>query len=202
MRSVKRIIDIFGAIVGLVLFGPLMLVVAALVATKLGRPVLFTQNRAGVKGRAFKLVKFRSMTTEVDAEGKPLPDEVRLTKFGKLLRATSMDELPQFWNVLKGDISLVGPRPLHLVYVERYNSEQIRRLDVPPGITGWAQVNGRNSLSWDEKFALDCWYVDNWSLILDLKILVMTVQKVFKREGTSSADHVTMEEFMGSTKLS
>ena len=174
-----------------------MLIVAIFVAIKLGRPVLFNQARAGLKGKTFKLYKFRSMLNANDAQGNPLPDEVRLTAFGKKLRSTSLDELPQFLNVLKGEISLVGPRPLYTKYVERYSPEQLRRLDVKPGITGWAQVNGRNSLSWEEKFALDCWYVDNWSILLDLKILAMTISKVLKREGTSSAEHVTMEEFLG-----
>lgn len=199
MKLVKRLIDIVGALVGIILFGPIMIVVAVLVAIKMGRPVLFSQDRAGLNGTSFRLFKFRSMRNATDKNGEPLPDELRLPPFGKLLRSTSLDELPQFWNVLKGDISLVGPRPLYTKYVVLYNPEQARRLSVRPGITGWAQVNGRNSVSWEEKFALDCWYVDNWSILLDLKIIAMTFGKVIKREGTSSTDHVTMSEFTGSS---
>jgi len=163
----------------------------------MGSPIFFAQPRPGKNGHIFTFYKFRTMTDDLDSEGKLLPDEKRLTAIGQFLRQTSLDELPQLWNVLKGDMSFVGPRPLLVAYLSRYNSEQARRHEVKPGITGWAQVNGRNAISWEEKFKLDVWYVDNWSLWLDLKILFLTVIKVLKRDGISEANHVTMSEFQG-----
>ena len=162
-----------------------------------GNP-FFTQDRPGKDEKVFKLIKFRTMTDEKDANGNLLPDEIRLTKFGKLLRATSLDELPEAFNILKGDMSVIGPRPLLVRYLERYNAEQKRRHEVRPGLSGWAQVHGRNALSWEDKFALDVWYVDHVSFFLDVKIIFMTVMKVFKREGISSGTSATMEEFVGS----
>jgi len=196
--TLKRLIDIVGALSGLVLFGIPMLVIAVLVWKELGSPVLFRQMRPGLHGKPFVLYKFRTMIDARDPEGGLLPDEQRLTKFGRWLRATSLDELPELWNVLKGDMSLVGPRPLLMEYLGRYTPEQARRHDVKPGITGWAQVNGRNALSWEEKFKLDVWYVDNWNLGLDLRILLMTVVKVLRREGINAEGHATMPEFTGS----
>jgi len=170
---------------------------ATLVALLLGTPVLFRQQRPGLGGRPFWLLKFRTMTEARDARGNLLPDAARLTAFGRFLRATSLDELPELLNVLKGDMSLVGPRPLLMQYLDRYTPEQARRHEVRPGITGWAQVNGRNAITWEEKFKLDVWYVDNWSLWLDIKIIFMTVWKIFKREGISQPGQATMEEFRG-----
>jgi len=163
----------------------------------MGRPVLFKQMRPGLNAKPFYMYKFRTMTNEKDEQGNPLSDEQRLTRLGRFLRSTSLDELPELFNVLKGDMSLVGPRPLLMQYLARYTPEQARRHEVKPGITGWAQVNGRNAITWEEKFALDVWYVDNWSLWLDIKILAMTVVKVFKREGISAKGEATMPEFMG-----
>jgi sugar transferase EpsL len=194
----KRVVDLTCSLAGLLLLAPLLAVTALLVRIKLGSPVLFTQKRPGLHGRPFLVHKFRTMTDRRDAEGKLLPDQVRLTQFGLLLRRLSLDELPQLFNVVKGDLSLVGPRPLLMQYLERYTPEQARRHEVKPGITGWAQVNGRNAISWEEKFSLDVWYVDHQSFWLDLKILWLTVAKVFKREGISQAGNATMEEFMGS----
>ena len=201
MRSLwaKRVIDILGAVIGLMVFAVPMVLIAVAVYVTLGRPVLFRQLRPGLHGRPFWLYKFRTMTDARDSAGRLLPDEQRLTRFGRWLRATSLDELPELWNVLRGDMSLVGPRPLLTEYLDRYTPEQARRHDVKPGITGWAQVNGRNAISWEEKFALDVWYVDNWTLWLDLKILFMTVLKVLRREGISAEGHATMPEFRGST---
>lgn len=179
---------------------PLALIVALLVRWKLGSPVLYRQARGGFRGRRFDIVKFRSMTDECDPSGELLPDAVRLTRFGRFLRSTSLDELPCFWNVLKGDMALVGPRPFIADYLDLYTPEQMRRHDVRPGITGWAQVNGRNALSWEEKFALDTWYVDHRSFWLDVKILFLTVGKVFARHGVSAADDATMPRFTG-TKI-
>jgi len=175
-----------------------LLLLAGLIARYLGRPILFVQTRPGWCGEPFKMLKFRSMTDARDAQGRWLPDAERLTPLGKWLRRSSLDELPELVNVIKGDMSLVGPRPLLMQYLERYTPEQARRHEVRPGITGWAQVNGRNAISWEEKFRLDIWYVDNWSLVLDIKILWLTVVKVFRSEGISAADNVTMPEFMGS----
>lgn len=182
---------------GLLVLSPVMLVTAVLVKKNLGSPVIFCQPRPGRDGKVFNLYKFRTMKDARDANGTLLPDEERLTSFGKALRATSMDELPELWNILKGDMSLVGPRPLLVQYLPRYNDEQRRRHDVRPGLTGWAQVNGRNNISWEEKFQHDVWYVDHVSLLLDARILMMTVGKILRREGISAEGSATMEEFMG-----
>ncbi len=197
---VKRLFDIVVAGAALILLAPLLLVVAALVRLKLGKPVVFRQIRPGLRGVPFEMVKFRTMTDQRDDSGRLRPDEERLTPFGRMLRSTSVDELPELWNVLKGDMSLVGPRPLLVQYLDRYTPRQRRRLEVRPGITGWAQVNGRNALSWDEKFELDVWYVDNRTFLLDLRILAMTVLQVVRRHGISSERHATMPEFHGSTE--
>ncbi|HHJ98668.1 MAG TPA: sugar transferase [Actinobacteria bacterium] len=193
----KRTIDIVASALGLIVLSPVLLVLAVLVAVKLGTPVFFTQDRPGLDARIFRLYKFRTMTDARDASGELLPDEARLTRFGRFLRSTSLDELPELWNVLKGDMSLVGPRPLLVEYLDRYTAEQARRHEVRPGITGLAQVSGRNAILWEERLALDVWYVGNRSLWLDLKILAMTVWKVVRREGVSSEGHATMPEFMG-----
>lgn len=194
----KRALDIAASALALVILSPVLVVLAILIRVKLGTPVIFTQARPGVGGRTFRLYKFRTMTDGRGADGSLLPDAERLTPFGRLLRSTSLDELPEFWNVLKGDMSLVGPRPLLVEYLERYTPEQARRHEVRPGITGLAQVSGRNELSWDDRFALDVWYVDNRTMWLDLKILAMTVWKVVRRTGVSSPGHATMPEFAGS----
>ncbi|WP_243028301.1 sugar transferase [Thermus albus] len=194
----KRLLDIVGASFALLVFGPLMLYIALRIWMQIGRPVLFRQVRPGLHGKPFVMYKFRTMTQERDAEGRLLPDEKRLTPLGRFLRQYSLDELPEFINVLKGDMSLVGPRPLLMEYLDRYTAEQARRHEVKPGITGWAQVNGRNALSWEEKFRLDVWYVDNWNLLLDLKILLLTLVKVLRREGINAPGHATMPEFRGS----
>ncbi|MGG4033253.1 sugar transferase [Paenibacillus cisolokensis] len=180
---------------------PVYAAVALLVRLKLGSPVLFRQQRPGLYGRPFHVLKFRTMTDATDAEGRPLPDEVRLTPFGQLLRKLSLDELPQLFNVIRGDMSLVGPRPLLMEYLQLYTEEQAKRHDVRPGITGWAQVNGRNAVSWEEKFRLDVWYVRNRSLALDLRILVRTVVKVLKREGIQQQGQATVVKFAGSGKM-
>lgn len=196
----KRAMDLTLTAPGLLLLAPILCVVALLVRLKLGSPVLFRQQRPGLHGKPFWLLKFRTMTDARDAEGNLLPDAQRLTPFGRFLRATSLDEFPELLNVLKGEMSLVGPRPLLMQYLERYTPEQARRHEVRPGITGWAQVNGRNALSWEEKFALDVWYVDHQSLWLDLKILFLTFWKVFRREGISQEGQATMEEFIGTAE--
>jgi lipopolysaccharide/colanic/teichoic acid biosynthesis glycosyltransferase len=196
--GVKRVLDVCAAAVGLVLVSPLLAVVALALRVRQGGPVLFHQQRPGLGGRPFELLKFRTMLDAVGSDGRPLPDAERLTPIGRFLRATSLDELPQLWNVLRGDVSLVGPRPLLMQYLPRYSAEQARRHDVLPGITGWAQVNGRNAISWEQKFTLDVWYVDNWSLALDLQILLMTAARVLSRSGISQGGHATMPEFMGS----
>ena len=195
--SVKRLADVVVSLVALLVLSPLMICIAILVRWKLGSPVFFRQQRPGLHGEPFTLVKFRTMMAESDKAGDSLNDSERLPRFGQLLRATSLDELPELWNVLVGDMSFVGPRPLLMEYLPLYTAEQRRRHDVPPGITGWAQVNGRNALSWEEKFALDVWYVDNRSMLLDLKILLMTVAKVLKKEGISQKGQATMEKFIG-----
>ncbi len=197
---IKEVFDRTSALIGLVLLFPLIFFLTITIRLKLGSPVLFCQQRPGLHAVPFNIYKFRTMTEERDASGVLLPDEVRLTSFGKWLRKLSLDELPQLFNVIKGDLSLVGPRPLLMEYLPLYSPEQARRHDVKPGITGWAQVNGRNAISWEEKFKLDVWYVDNQSFLLDLKILWMTFVKVFKREGISQEGQATMEEFMGSIK--
>ena len=193
----KRIFDLILTIPGLILISPVIFIVAILVRLQHGSPILFAQVRPGYKGELFTLRKFRTMTNARDAEGKLLPDEKRLTKLGRFLRASSLDELPEAVNVLKGEMSIVGPRPLLVQYLERYSPEQARRHDVLPGITGWAQINGRNAITWEDKFRLDVWYVDHWSLRLDIKILWQTFAKVIKREGISQPGHATAEEFMG-----
>jgi lipopolysaccharide/colanic/teichoic acid biosynthesis glycosyltransferase len=197
-RHGKRGIDLLASAFGLVLLSPALCLLAVLVRWRLGRPVLFAQLRPGRHGRPFTLFKFRSMRDARDAGGRLLPDADRLTAFGRLLRSTSLDELPELWNVLKGDMSLVGPRPLLMQYLPRYSPEQARRHEVRPGITGWAQVQGRNALTWEQKFALDVWYVDNLSFWLDLKIIAFTVVKIVSREGVSQPGQATAEEFLGS----
>ena len=194
----KRTLDIFGALFALLILSPLILILVILIRLKIGTPVFFIQQRPGKEGKFFNFYKFRSMTTEVNEVGELLSDEWRMTKLGKMMRNTSLDELPSFWNVLVGNMSIVGPRPLLPEYLPLYSVEQSRRHMVKPGITGWAQVNGRNAISWEEKFNLDIWYIQNQSLILDLKIIILTVKKVFKREGINSETSATMEKFKGS----
>jgi len=195
----KRLLDIFTGALAMIVLSPVLIALAAAIRWKLGSPVLFRQQRPGLGGRPFWLLKFRTMTDARGANGVLLPDAERLTSFGRFLRATSLDELPELINVLKGDMSLVGPRPLLMQYLERYTPVQAQRHEVRPGITGWAQVNGRNAITWEEKFKLDLWYVDNWSLWLDIKIIAMTIWKILKREGISQPGQATMEEFKGSS---
>lgn len=182
----------------LLVLSPVLLGVAYLVRKNLGSPVLFRQVRPGMHGKPFEMIKFRTMLDAVDAQGNVLPDEVRLTSFGRFLRSTSLDELPELWNVLKGDMSLVGPRPLLMEYLPLYTPEQARRHEVRPGVTGWAQINGRNAISWEDKFKLDVWYVDNQSLWLDLRIIFLTIKKVVVRDGISAEGEATMTRFTGS----
>lgn len=196
---IKRLFDLFTAITGLALLMPILLIVAIFVRFLLGSPILFRQLRPGLHGKPFTMYKFRTMSDERDNQGKLQPDNQRLTRFGNFLRSTSLDEFPELINVIKGEMSLVGPRPLLMEYLPRYSEEQARRHEKRPGITGWAQVNGRNAITWEEKFELDVWYVDNQSFWLDVKILWMTFAKVFKREGINQAGEVTMTKFMGST---
>tara|TARA_R110002049_G_scaffold27321_2_gene94042 strand:- start:127171 stop:127785 length:615 start_codon:yes stop_codon:yes gene_type:complete len=193
----KRLVDLVLASIALILLSPLILVTAVLVRIRLGSPILFSQTRPGYLGKPFRMYKFRSMLDTRDASGALLPDEERLTPFGQFLRSSSLDELPELWNVIRGDMSLVGPRPLMMAYLDRYTPEQRRRHDAKPGVTGWAQINGRNSISWEEKFGLDVWYVDNQSLILDMRILWLTVWTVLFRRGVSADNHVTMPEYFG-----
>ncbi len=195
---VKRFIDIVCSGFGLIFLSPILLITAIFIRIKLGSPIFFTQDRVGKDGEIFKMIKFRTMLDATDKWGEPLPDEERLTHFGKMLRSTSIDELPELINVFKGDMSLVGPRPLLVEYIELYSKEQWRRHEVRPGITGWAQVNGRNTLDWKSRFKLDVEYVDTFNLLLDIKILFMTVGKVLKRDGISQEGHATMEKFNGS----
>lgn len=195
--KIKRIFDFIISLVAFIVLSPIILIVSILVYIKLGSPILFKQDRPGKDGKIFKMYKFRTMLDSYDKFGQALPDEERLTKFGKILRSTSLDELPELINVIKGDMSLVGPRPLLVEYLELYSEEQNKRHNVRPGITGWAQVNGRNSISWNDKLKLDVEYVNNLSLILDIKILFLTVYKVFKRDGISQEGNVTMEKFTG-----
>ena len=195
---IKRTLDILLSAMALLVLWPILLIVAVLVRCKLGSPVLFCQERPGKHEKIFKLYKFRTMTDQRDPEGNLLPDSVRLTKFGKFLRSTSLDELPELWNILKGDMSIVGPRPLLVKYLPLYNETQKHRHDVRPGLTGWAQVNGRNALSWEDKFRLDVWYTENLCLALDAKIVLLTVKNVLRREGISGGGEVTMSEFTGS----
>ncbi|HYE29632.1 MAG TPA: sugar transferase [Allosphingosinicella sp.] len=193
----KRLVDILFSALGLLALAPVLAGLALAVAVALGRPVLFRQERAGLHGRPFRLVKFRTMIDAFDADGRPLDDARRLTRFGRWLRSTSLDELPELWNVLKGDMSLVGPRPLLMRYLPRYSAEQSRRHEVRPGLTGWVQVNGRNALGWDDKLALDTWYVDHRSLRLDFRIILMTLGRIWSRHGIAAEGHETMPEFFG-----
>lgn len=182
---------------GFVLFSPIFLVLSLAIYNQMGRPVLFRQTRPGLHGKGFEMVKFRTMREAVDLQGNALPDSERLTKFGRFLRSSSLDELPELWNVLKGEMSLVGPRPLLMEYLPLYSTEQARRHEVRPGVTGWAQVNGRNAISWEQKFALDVWYVNNQSLWLDMKIIWLTIRKVVMRDGISAVGEATMVKFKG-----
>jgi len=201
MRSfAKRLTDIFLSAIALLILVPLIAAVALTIRLSVGRPVLFRQTRPGYRGRPFTLLKFRTMTAARDVRGSLLADAERLTPIGRLLRQQSLDELPQLWNVFRGDMSLVGPRPLLMQYMDRYTPQQARRHDAKPGLTGWAQVNGRNALTWPEKFSLDLWYVDNWSVRLDAWILVLTLWQVLKQEDFSQAGHATMPEFLGSER--
>ncbi|RON06747.1 sugar transferase [Pseudomonas brassicacearum] len=193
----KRLFDILASFFGLLLLSPAILIVAFQIRRKLGGPVLFRQVRPGLNGKPFEMVKFRTMKDAYDAKGEPLPDAERMTPFGAFLRSSSLDELPELWNVLKGEMSLVGPRPLLMEYLPLYSPEQFRRHEARPGVTGWAQINGRNALSWNEKFNLDVWYVDNQSLKLDIKIILLTLKKVVVREGISADGEVTMSKFTG-----
>ncbi len=193
----KRLVDIAASGIGLCLLAPLLVIVALLIRQQMGAPVLFRQARPGLNGKPFEMVKFRTMRDALDAKGCLLPDSERMTSLGQFLRSTSLDELPELWNVLKGDMSLVGPRPLLMEYLPLYSARQKKRHDVRPGVTGWAQVNGRNAISWDEKFELDVWYVENQSFWLDIKIFLMTLKKVFFREGISGEGEVTMSKFTG-----
>jgi len=193
----KRAFDILASVSGLIILSPLYLVLWVLIRQKLGSPALFRQKRPGKKREIFELIKFRSMSDACDEEGNPLPDEERLGSFGKMLRSTSLDEAPELWNVLRGDMSLVGPRPLLIEYLPLYNETQARRHDIRPGLTGWAQVNGRNATSWEERFEMDVWYVDNRSFWLDLKIIWLTIATVLKRDGVEAEGHVTMPKFEG-----
>lgn len=196
-RYIKRLLDVLLSGMALIFLSPVLLITAILVRVKLGSPVVFCQERPGKDEKIFKLYKFRTMSDARDENGQLLPDEVRLTKFGRLLRSTSLDELPELWNIFRGDMSIVGPRPLLVKYLPLYNEFQKHRHDVTPGLTGWAQVNGRNTLSWEKKFELDVWYAEHISFALDVKIVLMTVMKVFRREGISSESAATMEAFKG-----
>ncbi|MDU4221901.1 MAG: sugar transferase [Clostridium perfringens] len=195
---IKRTFDIIASLGGLIVLSPIMIICAILIRINLGSPIFFKQKRIGKDNKEFEMIKFRTMKDAVDKEGNQLPDELRLTKVGQILRSLSIDELPELINILKGDMSLIGPRPLLVKYLPLYNERQIRRHEVLPGLTGWAQVNGRNNLTWNEKFELDVYYVENWSLKLDLKIFFLTFYKVFKREGISQDGQATMEYFNGS----
>ena len=197
---IKRLFDITAATTALVALSPVYALTSYKVKKNLGSPVLFKQTRPGLNGEPFEMIKFRTMLDAYDKDGNPLPNEQRHTRFGNLLRSTSLDELPELWNVIKGDMSLVGPRPLLMDYLPLYNEEQACRHNVRPGVTGWAQVNGRNAISWEEKFELDTWYVDNQSLLLDLKIIFMTLKKVVVKEGVNASNNVTMTRFTGSTE--
>jgi len=198
----KRVFDAIASFILLLLFSPLLLILAVVSWLHLGFPILYRQLRPGIRGIPFTIYKFRTMMDRVDEKGNPLPDSQRLTNWGRFLRSTSMDELPELWNVLRGDMSLVGPRPLLMQYLTRYTPEQFRRHEVLPGITGWAQIHGRNALSWDERFRLDVWYVENRSFWLDIRILLLTILKIIKKEGVAANGHVTMPEFLGSEKSS
>jgi sugar transferase EpsL len=194
---IKRTLDVFFTIIGGLILLPFLLLIALAIGLSMGAPIIFRQKRPGLQGKPFEVYKFRTMDDVRDEKGQLLPDADRLTALGSFLRSLSLDELPELWNVLRGEMSLVGPRPLLMQYLERYTSEQARRHEVLPGITGWAQINGRNALTWEDKFRFDIWYVDHWSIWLDLKILLITLWKVIKREGISQEGHATAEEFMG-----
>lgn len=194
----KRFFDLIASFFALLLLSPIIILVAWKIRKDLGAPVIFRQVRPGLHGRPFQMIKFRTMKDAVDAQGNLLPDSERMTPFGNKLRNSSLDELPELWNVLKGEMSLVGPRPLLMQYLPLYSKEQARRHEMRPGITGWAQVNGRNTISWEEKFKLDIWYIENYSFSLDIKILLLTLKKVFAKEGISAKGHVTIEPFTGS----
>jgi len=194
---IKRLFDIISSVFSLFALAPVIVIVAWQIRRKLGSPVLFRQVRPGLNGKPFEMIKFRTMRDVMDARGNPLPDSERMTPFGQFLRSTSLDELPELWNVLKGDMSLVGPRPLLMEYLPLYSPEQYRRHETRPGVTGWAQINGRNALSWEDKFKLDIWYVDNQSIWLDIKIIFLTVKKVLMRDGISAEGEVTMPKFQG-----
>ena len=196
---IKRIFEFTIALLALFMLLPIFLTISILVLLKMGTPIFFIQSRPGLNGKTFKMYKFRTMTNKCDKNGKLLEDKDRLSNFGSFLRSTSLDELPTLWNVLCGNMSLVGPRPLLIEYLPLYSKNQARRHDVRPGITGWAQVNGRNAISWNEKFELDTWYVENQSFVLDMKIIILTLKKVIKRDGISHNNHVTMEKFKGNT---
>ena len=196
---IKRIFEFTIALLALFMLLPIFLTISILVLLKMGTPIFFIQPRPGLNGKTFKMYKFRTMTNKCDKNGKLLEDKDRLSNFGSFLRSTSLDELPTLWNVLCGNMSLVGPRPLLIEYLPLYSKNQARRHDVRPGITGWAQVNGRNAISWNEKFELDTWYVENQSFVLDMKIILLTLKKVIKRDGISHNNHVTMEKFKGNT---
>jgi sugar transferase EpsL len=193
----KRLLDIILSATGLLLLGPLLIILAIIIRLRMGKPVLFCQQRPGLDGKGFVIYKFRTMIDQTDKSGKPLPDEIRLPALGRFLRSTSLDELPELFNVLKGDMSVVGPRPLMMKYLNRYTPDQARRHEVKPGITGWAQVNGRNAISWEDKFKLDVWYVDNWSIMLDIKIILKSVWMVVTRQGITQQGRATVDEFMG-----
>ena len=197
MRRIKRLFDLTIALSSVILLTPIFVLIGFFVRIRIGSPVLFRQRRPGLHGKPFTIYKFRTMTDKRDEDGNLLPDSDRLTKLGRFLRKTSMDELPELFNVIKGDMSIVGPRPLLMQYLDRYTPEQARRHEVKPGITGWAQVNGRNAISWEDKFKLDVWYVDNWSIWLDVKIIAMTIWKILKREGINQPGQATAEEFFG-----
>lgn len=197
MKVVKRMLDIILSIAAIIILFPILIIISIVVYIMLGSPIFFTQNRVGRNGKIFKMIKFRSMLNSKNKNDELLEDNERLTPLGRVLRSTSIDELPELINVIKGDMSLVGPRPLLVEYIPRYSKKQFKRHDVFPGITGWAQINGRNLISWEKKFELDVWYVENWSMLLDIKIILMTVVKVFKRAGINQDDNVTMEEFTG-----
>lgn len=201
-RLLKRLMDLAFSGIAFVLLTPVLVIIVLLIWLVMGRPILFSQTRAGYQGTPFRLLKFRTMADTRDAQGRLLSDGERLTRLGNFVRRYSLDELPQLWNVLRGQMSLVGPRPLLADYLPRYSQQQARRHEVKPGVTGWAQVNGRNALSWDRKFELDVWYVDHWCLVLDAKILWETIRKVFRREGISSDNHATMPEFTGNNQRS
>lgn len=194
---IKRFLDVTASAIGLMLLAPIVILLAYQVQSKMGSPIFFRQLRSGKNGKSFEMIKFRSMLDSVDENGKPLPDAKRIVPFGNFLRNSSLDELPELWNVLRGDMSLVGPRPLLLEYLPLYSKDQLRRHDVLPGITGWAQVNGRNAITWEEKFKYDVWYVENQSLILDMKIIWMTIKKVIARENVSAYGEATMKKFTG-----